>query len=147
MRRVEASVLIASPTERVFALYDDIAGTPDWVPFVKEIQYLTPGRTGVGTIYREKTRLAGIPSVEEWRVAEHRPPREQVHVSRDLGMDSKLTITFTTRGSGTILKQQVDLRSRLPIPFSWFHELVAGAIARQSMTRAVAGAKRTLERQ
>ena len=44
MRRVEASVLVASP-DRVFAFYDDIAGTPDWVPFVTEIVSVTPGRT------------------------------------------------------------------------------------------------------
>jgi hypothetical protein len=145
MRRVEASALIASSAERVFALYDDIPNTPDWVPFVAEILFVSPGRTGVGTVYREKTRLGGLPSVGEWRVAEHRPPREQVHVSTDLGMDSRLTITFVTRGSGTMLTQQVDLRSRLPGPLGWLHELLAAAIASGGMRSAVAGAKKALE--
>ena len=138
-------MLVASPADRVFAFYDDIAGTPDWVPFVTEIVSVTPGRTGVGTVYRERTRLLLMPSTEEWRIGEHRPPREQVHVSSDLGMESKLTILFVTRGSGTQLTQQVDLRSRLPGPFGWLHELLAAAIASRSMASAVAGAKKALE--
>jgi hypothetical protein len=146
MRRVEASALIASPADRAFALYDDIPHTPDWVPFVAEILSVSPGRTGVGTIYREKTRLAGIPSVEEWQIVEHRPPRHQVHVSDDLGMESRLTMTFVTRGSGTLLTQSVDLRSRLPGPLGWIHELLVAAVARQSMSSAIGGAKRMLER-
>ena len=145
MRRIEASALIASSAERVFALYDDIPGTPEWVPFVAEILFVSPGRTGVGTVYREKTKLAGLPSVGEWVIEEHRPPREQVHVSRDLGMDSRLTITFVTRGSGTLVTQRVDLRSRLPGPLGWLHELVAAAVASGGMSGAVAGAKKALE--
>ena len=53
-------------------------------------------------------------------------------------MESKLTILFVTRGSGTQLTQQVDLRSRLPGPFGWLHELLAAAIASRSMASAVA---------
>jgi hypothetical protein len=146
MRRVETSALIASPADRVFALYDDIPHTPEWVPFVREILAVSPGRTGVGTRYREKTSLAGLPAVGEWVVAEHRPPREQVHLSGDLGMDSRLTITFVPRGSGTVLTQAVELRSRLPGPLGWLHELLVGAIAGPGMASAVAGAKRMLER-
>src|SRR4051794_41892222 len=81
MRRVEATALIASPADRAFALYDDIPNTPDWVPFVSEILSVSPGRTGVGTVYREKTRLLGIPSVQEWRGVEHPPPPREGHPS------------------------------------------------------------------
>jgi Polyketide cyclase / dehydrase and lipid transport len=146
MRRVDVSALIASSAERAFALYDDIPNTPDWVPFVREILSVSPGRTGVGTIYRERTSLGGLPSVGEWRIVEHRPPREQVHVSDDMGMESRLTMTFVTRGSGTLLTQSVDLRSRLPGPLGWLHELLVAMVARRSMASAIAGAKQMLER-
>ena len=53
-------------------------------------------------------------------------------------MESKLTMLFVTRGSRTQLTQQVDLRSRLPGPFGWLHELLAAAIASRSMASAVA---------
>jgi polyketide cyclase/dehydrase/lipid transport protein len=146
MRRVEAKALIASSADRAFALYDDIPNTPDWVPFVSEILAVSPGRTGVGTVYREKTRLLGIPSVQEWRIVEHRPPREQVHASHDMAMDSRLTMTFVTRGSGTLLTQAVELDSRLPGPVGWLHELLVAAVAGRSMASAIAGGKRMLER-
>lgn len=146
MRRVEASALIASPADRAFALYDDIANTPDWVPFVREIVSVSPGRTGVGTVYRERTSLAGLPMTGDWQITEHRPPREQVHVSSALAMDSRLVLTFVTRGSGTLLTQAVELRSHLPIVLGWLHELLVAAIAGPAMATAVGGAKRMLER-
>ena len=39
MRRVEAEALVGARREEVWQLYDDIAGTPRWVPFVEEILY------------------------------------------------------------------------------------------------------------
>ena len=146
MRIVMAAFFIGGFVLHMTALDALVAITPDWVPFVSEILSVSPGRTGVGTVYREKTRLLGIPSVQEWRIVEHRPPREQVHASHDMGMDSRLTMTFVTRGSGTLLTQAVDLDSRLPGPLGWLHELLVAAVAGRSMASAIAGGKRMLER-
>ncbi len=60
MRRVEADALVGASRDEVWELYDDIAGTPRWVPFVREILYVS-GPARVGTVYRERTRIVGIP--------------------------------------------------------------------------------------
>ena len=60
MRRVEAEALVGASRDEVWQLYDDIEGTPLWVPFVSEILYVS-GPARVGTIYRERTRLGGHP--------------------------------------------------------------------------------------
>lgn len=141
MRTVRASRLVAAPLARVWALYDDIANTPAWVPFSEEILSLSPGPTDVGTVYRERTSLAGIRDVGEWEITEHDPPTRQVHVSTDKGMRSELVITMADAGDGvTWLAQAVHLRSTLPGPFGWAHEVVFAAVARHGIRGAVDGA-------
>src|SRR5262249_44149526 len=121
MRRVEAEALVGASRDEVWQLYDDIAGTPRWVPFVREVLYVS-GPARVGTVYRERTRLAGLPSTAQWEIVEHRRPTRQVHVSDGPGMESSLVITFEGRGTGTWVHQSAELRSRLWGPFGWAHE-------------------------
>jgi hypothetical protein len=61
------------------------------VPFVERILYVS-GPPGEGQVYREQTRLLGIRDAAEWRIVEWDPPRRQVQVSTDKGMDAQLVI-------------------------------------------------------
>jgi hypothetical protein len=144
MRKVEAEALVGASREEVWKLYDDIEGTPLWVPFVSEILYVS-GPARVGTIYRERTRLAGIPTVEQWEIVEHRRPTRQVHVSDAFGMENALVITFDQRGTGTWVHQVAELRSRLWGPFGWLHEVLAALPAGMDVQGTVSAAKRAFE--
>lgn len=145
MRRVEAEALVGASRAEVWALYDDIPGTPRWVPFVEEVLYVS-GPAAVGTVYRERTRLGPFRSVGQWEIVEHDRRRwTQVHVSRDMGLDSRLIISLDARGTGTLVRQVSEIRSRLPIPLGWIHELVVGVAVVGGVRSAVAGAKRAFE--
>ena len=144
MRRVEAEALVGARRDEVWQLYDDIEGTPRWVPFVDRILYVS-GPARVGTVYRERTRLAGLPSTEQWEIVEHRPPSRQVHVSYGFNMESALIITFEARGTGTWVHQAVELRSQLWGPLGWLHELLVAIPAAWGIRAAVGGAKRAFE--
>jgi Polyketide cyclase / dehydrase and lipid transport len=144
MRRVEAEALVGASRDEVWQLYDDIEGTPLWVPFVSEILYVS-GPARVGTIYRERTRLAGIPTTEEWEIVEHRWPKRQVHVSDAFGIESALVITFEGRGTGTLVHEAAELRSRLWGPVGWLHEALMAIPAGWGVRAAVGGAKRAFE--
>jgi hypothetical protein len=144
MRRVEAAALVGARREEVWQLYDDIPGTPRWVPFVDEVLYVS-GPARVGTVYRERTRLAGLPAVEQWEIVEYRPQRSQVHISVAHGLESALIITFDARGTGTWVHQAAELRSQLWGPLGWLHELLASLPARWGVRAAVNGAKRAFE--
>ena len=144
MRRAEAEALVGASRDEVWDLYDDIAGTPRWVPFVEEVVYVS-GPAHVGTVYRERTRLAGIAGVGQWEIVQHRRPVQQVHVSHDNGLDSTLIITFEGRGTGTWVHQSAEVRSRLWGPLGWLHEAVAIIPAGWGVRAAVAGAKRAFE--
>jgi uncharacterized protein YndB with AHSA1/START domain len=143
MLRRRAEATIAATPERVWALYDDIAGTPAWVPFTETVLSVS-GPAGVGTVYSERTRLAGIASVGTWRITEHEPPRRQVHVSDDMGLHSVLTITMERAGDTTRLAQDVTIDSRLPGPLGWLHEHLVAPVIAQGMRGAVDGARRYL---
>ena len=94
MRRVEAEALVGARREEVWQLYDDIQGTPRWVPFVEEVLYVS-GPARAGTVYRERTKLGGLPATEQWEIVEYKPmvdaaieasahpPRHCVIVQRD----------------------------------------------------------------
>ena len=144
MQTVRAVIHVDAPRDRVWALYDDIPGTPAWVPFSEEILFVS-GPAGVGTVYRERTRLGGIADVGEWTITEHEPPRRQVHVSTDMGMHSTLIIEMAEAGTGTRLAQRVELSSRLPSIVGWAHEVVFAVVARHGIRAAVRGAARHLD--
>lgn len=144
MRRVTADALVGASRDEVWELYDDIAGTPRWVPGVREIQYVS-GPARVGTVYRERRRTAGIPSAAQWEITEHRRPTRQVHVAWDGAMETRRIVTFEGRGSGTWVHQATELRSLLPGPVGWLHELLGVFPAGWAVRAAVAGAKRRFE--
>lgn len=144
MRRVTADALVGASRDEVWDLYDDIDGLPRWAPGVREIRYLS-GPARVGTVYRERRRMAGIPSTAQWEITGHRRPVRQVHVSVSGSMERTRTITFEARGSGTWIHQVTELRSLLPTPLGWLHELLAVIPAGWEVNASVAGAKRVFE--
>lgn len=144
MRRVQAEALVGARREEVWQLFDDIDGTPRWVPFVDRVLYVS-GPARAGTVYREQTRLLGLPAVEQWEIVEHKPFVRQVHLSEAHGMESALIITFEARGTGTWVNEVAELRSRLPGPLGWLHELLASVPAGYGVRAAVTGAKRAFE--
>jgi hypothetical protein len=144
MRRVEAAALVGASRDEVWDLYDDIAGTPRWMPSVREILYVS-GPARVGTVYRERTRIMGIPGAAQWEITEHRRPIRQVHVSGSGSLERARVITFESRGSGTWVRQAAEVRSSLWGPLGYIHELLAVFPAGWTVRAAVAGAKRAFE--
>src|SRR3954454_6233491 len=118
MRRVEAEALVGASRDEVWRVYDDIAGTPRWVPGVQEILYVS-GPSRLGTVYRERTRVAAA----QWEIIEYRRPTRQVHESTEGPLARRRTLTFEARGSGTWVHEAVELRSTLWGPVGWLHEL------------------------
>ena len=94
---MEADALVGASRDEVWQLYDDIAGTPRWVPSVREILYVS-GPARVGTIYRERNRL----STTQWEIVEHRRPTRQVHLAAEGRLERVRILTFEARGSGDV---------------------------------------------
>ena len=144
MRRVAAEALVGASRDEVWDLFDDIEGTPRWVPGVREILYVS-GPSRVGTVYRERTRTALVPSTAQWEIAEYRRPTRQVHVSSAGALETRRIVTFEARGSGTWIRQAAEVRSTLWGPAGFLHELVAVFPVGAAVRSSVAAAKRRFE--
>ena len=145
MRHLRATIEIAAPPERVWALYADVERSVDWVPFAEEILSIS-GPAGLGQVYRERTRLGGISGVAEWTIVEWDPPHRQVQRSTGNGMDSRLVIAIEPSPTGTRARQEAILQSRAPGPIGWLHERVFGMVAARGIASALRAAKEYLER-
>jgi hypothetical protein len=140
MRRVEAEALVGASRDEVWRLYDDIAGTPRWVPGVREIVYVS-GPSRLGTVYRKRTRVA----TAQWEIVDYRRPTRQMHESLEGTLRRARKLTFEARGSGTWVHEAVELRSSLWGPFGWIHELLAALPAGLDVQGTVSAAKRSFE--
>jgi uncharacterized protein YndB with AHSA1/START domain len=144
MRHVEAEALVGASRDEVWRLYDDIAGMPRWMPFVREIVYVS-GPSRVGTVYRERGRITGLPGAEQWEIVEYRRPSTRVHVTRTRSLEVALVIRFEARGTGTWVHHSAELRSGLWGPLGWLHEAVLAIPVSSSVRAVAAGAKRSFE--
>ena len=144
MRHVEAEALVGASRDEVWSLYDDIPGMPRWVPFMREIVYVS-GPSRVGTVYRQRGNLGGLPTTQQWEIVEYRRQSLQVHEALVLGLEIRLVLHFEARGSGTLVHQAAELRSGFWGPIGWLHEALVAVPVASSVRRAAAGAKRVFE--
>jgi polyketide cyclase/dehydrase/lipid transport protein len=144
MIRVASSLLINATPGRVWDLYADVPRSAEWVPFVEEVLDVS-GAPGIGQVYRERTRLAGVTDVSEWRIIEWDPPRRQVQFSSSKKIDTRLMIEIESVGGASRVRETAILNSRLPPPFSWLHEALFSIVSRHGLRTALGGAKLYLE--
>jgi hypothetical protein len=145
MKRLVASTIVRSSRERVWALYADVPGTVDWLPFVEEVLYVI-GPAGLGQVYRERTRFMGVSDLSTWQIVEWDAPRRQIHRSRGKLMETDLVIELEGAGERTRVQQEAVLRSSMPGMLGRLHEALYGLVAGSGLKQAVVAAKYRLER-
>jgi uncharacterized protein YndB with AHSA1/START domain len=97
--------IIDAPVERVWSIFTDLAGRPQWLSTVESVEPLTSGVFGPGTAWRE-TRLVAedVPVVEELRVVDADPPHSVTLASPGIGADYRMTYTFTRLKERTLVR-------------------------------------------
>lgn len=138
-KRVAAEAFVAASPDRVWDLYEDIAGSADWIPFVEEVISVS-GPSGLGRTYRERTRLMGMKDVSDWLIVVWDAPRRQVHRSTNKLMDMDLVIEIEAVPGGTRVRQEAVLRSRLPL-VGRLHEAAFALVAGSGLRAAVSAAQ------
>jgi hypothetical protein len=74
MARVEHSVVIGRPVDEVFAFVTCVENNVKWQPSLLAAAADTAGPVGVGSRFRERRRVLGIPVESEYAIEEFDPP-------------------------------------------------------------------------
>jgi len=75
MARIEESVEIKCPVDKVFAYTTDARNWAKWQSFIVEAEQTSPGPTGVGTTFRGTTRMMGLSMKWTAKATEYEPSR------------------------------------------------------------------------
>jgi uncharacterized protein YndB with AHSA1/START domain len=114
MASFENTVIIRRPVEEVFAFLADFENVPKWNYAIVETTKTSPGPVGVGTTYRQ-TRSVPTRSEEGFEVTAFEPPR-RLEIQGQIGpFRARISYLLEPTGSGTRLRNAVDLGSSGPL--------------------------------
>jgi len=101
MARIEESVEINCPVEKVFAYTTDAGKWNQWQSIILEAEQTSPGSVNVGTTFRGTTRLMGRTMKWTARATEFEPPERYGKdiISGSVLIEQHNTYRPTTQGS------------------------------------------------
>ena len=111
MAKVQRTISINAPVEKVFAYIADPMNTPEWVPSMMEVKDVIG--SGVGQHYRWTYKMAGVRIQGESTVTEHVPNERRVMQSKG-GIVSTWDFNLESQDAGT--KLTVDIEYTIPVP-------------------------------
>jgi carbon monoxide dehydrogenase subunit G len=111
MARVERSITVNAPVEKVFAYLDDPMTQLAWLPGMVEVKDVT-GK-GVGSHFQWTYKMVGVHFRGRGTVIEH-VSDERIVVESKGGIVSTWTWTFEPHDGGT--KLNLDIEYTVPVP-------------------------------
>jgi uncharacterized membrane protein len=111
MPKVNNSININAPVEKVFAYTTDPTNLPEWMVGITDVKDVTG--SGVGQHHHWTYKMVGIPLHGETTASEHVPNERWVTDSKG-GATSVFTFTFAPHEGGT--KVNMDIDYTIPIP-------------------------------
>jgi uncharacterized membrane protein len=112
MPKVNNSINISAPVEKVFAYVSDPTNDPEWMGSLSEVTDVTG--SGVGQHYHWKYNMVGIPLRGETTITEH-IPNERLATESKAGVENTFTFTFAPHEGGTKLDVEVDYTIPIPV--------------------------------
>ena len=129
MAKVERSMLIKAPVEKVFAYVSDPANEMEWLPGITDIRDITG--QGVGKRYGFTYKLFGLPLKGQSEVVELVPNQRYVTKSTG-GIQSTFTWTFKPEAGGTRLSVVVEYTIPVPVLGKVGERLALGQVEREA---------------
>jgi uncharacterized protein YndB with AHSA1/START domain len=127
MIRVERSVEIAAPPEKVFGVVTDLTTHPRWRPSVREFRTADGGPPSAGSQIVEIVRFAGRDVHMRYRVSELEPPRSFAadYVAGPIKVAIRFEVVPAGRGTQAVFICDTE-RPRIArmIPFPFFGRLM-----------------------
>ena len=111
MAKVERSITINAPVEKVFDYLDDPMTQLEWVPSSIEVKDVSG--SGVGKHFKWTYKMAGILLKGETTTIEY-IPNERIVTQSKGGVTSTWILSFKTQDGGTMM--ELDIEYTIPIP-------------------------------
>ena len=112
MAKVERSITINAPVEKVFNYLEDPMAQLEWVPSMMEVKDVSG--SGLGAHFKWKYKMAGIFLEGESTVTEHIPNKRLVTQSKG-GAISTWTFNLEPHDSGTVVKLTIEYTIPVPV--------------------------------
>jgi uncharacterized protein YndB with AHSA1/START domain len=110
MIRIEESVMIKRPVEKVFAYISDVKTWPKWDSGLVKADLTSAGQMSVGTTIRGDMRAMGRLMALTARVAEYEPNKKWGGSVSLPGIQMEEHFTFDSREGGTNLTRVYDMQ-------------------------------------
>ncbi len=111
MPKVEKSITVNAPVEKVFNYVGDPMNQLEWLTSMTKIHDVTG--SGVGKHFRWVYKMVGVPLAGESTITEHIPNERLVMKSKG-GVTSNWIFTFESHDGGT--KMELNLEYTIPVP-------------------------------
>ena len=141
MAKVERSITINAPIEKVFSYITNPSNTPEWQSGAIEVRDITG--QGVGQRFGWTYKIMGISFTGESEVIEYIASERYVSKSSG-GIASTWTFAFKTEGGGTRLDLEVEYTIPVPVLGKFAERMVIRRSEREA-DFAVAALKDILE--
>jgi hypothetical protein len=111
MSRIEGTVIIKRPADKVFAYTTEAKSWPKWHGAIPEAEQTSKGQIGVGTTFRGKTRMMGQTSEWTAKMTEYEPYKRwgKVIDSGSLVIDDKLVCDPAEGGTRLTMVYEVKV--------------------------------------
>jgi len=141
MARVERSITINAPVEKVFAYIANPVNEMEWFASISDIRDIKG--QGVGMTYGYTFKLTGLPLKGESEILEYTPNQKYVTKSKG-GISSNWTWTLNAEDGGTRVNVVVEYSIPIPVLGRFSEKLAMGQIEREA-DMAAANIKAILE--
>jgi len=141
MARVERSIIINAPVEKVFSYMSDPANELESIPSITDVRDVTG--QGVGQRWGWSYKMVGVSFKGESEIIEYIPNQRLVHKSMG-GIASTWTYTFNPEAGGTRLNMVVEYAIPVPVLGKVGERLVLQGVEREA-DMAMSNIKERLE--
>jgi len=110
MARIEESVEIKHPVDKVFAYTTEAKNWPKWQTVIPEAEKTSAGKTGIGTTFKGINRMMGLSMKWTAKTTEYKPDSKWGKTITSGSIVIKEQLTFDPQGQGVKFTIVYDMK-------------------------------------
>jgi len=112
MARIEESVEIKRPADKVFAYSTDVKNWPKWQTIIAAAEQTSPGLVGVGTTFKGTVHMMGLSMKWTSQATQYEPPGKFGKTITTSAMFNEQHNTYTSVAGGSKFTLRYEMKIR-----------------------------------